>query len=78
MNNYDLGKYFAPKLSCDISVNEYTEEWTVDIGIGILYYQSDPCQSKTDALQEALGYLEGIEVQIKAKIEAIKKELEEQ
>ena len=44
------------------------------VSIGEEYYESDPCKYKANALSEVLGYLVGIEEQLKVKIETIKKE----
>ena len=74
MNCYELGKGFAPKV--DHEIHKSRGKWVCSVNIGEEYYESDPCKYKANALSEVLGYLEGIEVQLKAEIEAIKKELE--
>lgn len=75
MNSYELGKGFAPKV--DHICFESGGKNYCECNIGTEYYQSDPCKYKANALSEVLGYLEGIEVQIKTEIEAIRKEVEE-
>ena len=75
MNSYELGKGFAPKI--DHCTFERDGKYVCECNIDDYYYESDPCKYKANALSEILGYLEGIEVQLKAEIEAIKKELEE-
>ena len=76
MNSYDLGIGFAPKVD-HMTSNDYYGKWICSAIIGGEYYESDPCKYKANALSEVLGYLEGVEVQLKTEIEAIKKELEE-
>ena len=73
MNSYELGKGFAPKVD-HMTSNDYGK-WICGASIGEEYYESDPCKHKANALSEVLGYLEGIEAQLKTEIEAIKKEL---
>lgn len=75
MSYYDIGKSFALKV--DHCVYESKGKFICDSSIGSEYYSSVPCTYKANALSEVLGYLEGIEVQLNAEIEAIKKELEE-
>lgn len=75
MNCYELGKGFAPKIDHCTFVSH--GKYVCECNIGEEYYESDPCKYKANALSEVLGYLEGIEIQLKAEIEAIKKELEE-
>lgn len=75
MNSYELGKGFAAKV--DHMTSKDYGKWICSVSIGEEYYESDPCKYKANALSEVLGYLEGIEVQLKAEIEAIRKELEE-
>lgn len=76
MNSYELGKGFASKV--DHIIFKGSGKWICSARIGEEYYESEPCKHKANALSEVLGYLEGIEVQLKAEIEAIRKELEEQ
>lgn len=75
MNIYEYGKGFA--LIVDHEAYKRRGKWVCSISIGDEYYESDPYQYKVNALSEVLGYLEGIDMQIKAEIEAIKKEMEE-
>jgi hypothetical protein len=75
MNSYELGNGFAAKVDHESLLRK--GKWICSANIGDEYYESDPCKYKANALSEVLGYLEGIEVQIKAEIESIKKELEE-
>ena len=77
MNSYELGKGFAPKVDHCIFELERSEKYVCECNIGNEYYQSDPCKYKANALSEVLGYLEGLEIELKAEIDVIKKELEE-
>lgn len=72
MNSYELGKGFAPKV--DHEIHKSRGKWVCSVNIGEEYYESDPCKYKVNALSEVLGYLVGIEEQLKVKIETIKKE----
>ena len=65
---YTNGKCFSPKVDCEL-LNEKSGrlKWWYDE-----YFETDQYLSRDYAISEMIGYLEGLEVLIKAEIDGLK------
>lgn len=74
-NSYRTGH----SLSTDVVVEPFEDGafYKVSISVGDEYYESDPYTNPADALNEALGYLDGLQMHLRREHDRVKKLLKE-
>lgn len=60
----------------DVETYKQGSNYHVSISWGENYYETDPYNNKEYALSEAKGFLEGLELKLKAALENINQQLE--
>ena len=74
---YKTGASFSPEVDTEVFKKREgrLKYWYGSVCVGEWYYETDLYRSKDYAISEMIGYLEGLEVLIKAEINNLKQEL---